>query len=257
MTPSSTITLHPAPADAPGLPRFAVLPALDPPPAIAAAIDQLWADLRRANPRLFDGPILITDPLAELLAARFSAGLAARRASYKTLATAAEVGMSVRALGVQGIVTARDGRGVEHLLLGRRSSDVRVYQGLWENAPSGTLPPPPPGEASIGDAHFVRALLAEGIEEVGLDLNRAAMSFAALLDDAHAQSLDVVLRLAMDQPIDPRTLPCPSHDGGRWEYADTAWIALPDLPAWAAANAHAISPPTHALLGWLNGPRTK
>jgi hypothetical protein len=248
---SPPITLHPTPASAPGLPRFTILPALDPPPPIAAAIDQLWADLKLSNPRLFDGPILITETLADMRLAGDSHVLTARRASYKTLATAADVGMSVRALGVQGIVTARDERGVQHLLLGRRSSEVRIYQGLWENAPSGTIPPPPPEDTAIDDAHYVRALLAEGIEEVGLDLNRAAMSFAALLDDAHAQSLDIVLKLAMDLPIDPRALPCPSQDCGRWEYADTAWIALPDLPAWSATNAHAISPPTLTLLRWI------
>lgn len=254
-----TTTIHPISHGA--SPRIELLPAIDPPPPIAAAINNLWAELRRDNPRLHDGPILITDPLHTTLSratgsprfARAHTGLAliARHATYKTLATAADVGMHVRALGVQGIVTARDASGEEHLLLGRRGSEVRIYQGLWENAPSGTLPPPVPGASLIDQSHFTQALLAEGIEELGLNLSAASISWLAMLDDAEARSLDVVLKLQMQQPIDPRATPCATDDTHPWEYAATQWTPLATLGAWAAQNAHAISPPTLALIRWI------
>ena len=144
-----TITIHPLEAGA--SPRFELLPALNPPPPIAAAIDHLWEELRRTNPRLHDGPILLTSPEDCATTVRFlrtvvpgnptPTPFVARRASYKTLATAADVGLDVRALGVQALLTAHDKSGVEHLLLGRRGSETRIYQGLWENAPSGTISP--------------------------------------------------------------------------------------------------------------------
>lgn len=245
------ITIHPIPAAAAPSLRFNLLPPLDPPPPIAAAIDLVWAELRQASPRLFDGPIVLTDTGAAVLGAAPLDNLPARRATYKTLATAAEVGMTVRALGVQALVIARDAAGVEHILFGRRSSEVRMYPGLWENAPSGSVPPPPAAEQSVALPHLARTLIAEGIEELGISLGAAAMTCIALLDDAEAASLDVVLRVDVGEPINPKARPCPATDG-RWEYADTAWIAVADLPTWVAANADAISPPTRAMLGWLD-----
>jgi hypothetical protein len=182
--------------------------------------------------------------------------LSARRATYKALATAAHVGIDVRALGVQGVITARDASGEEHLLLGRRGSDVRVYQGLWENAPSGTIKPPPESVSSLDLAHFTSALMEEGLEELGLNLRSANISWIALLDDAEALSLDAVLKLEMHHPIDPRAAPCPADDTHRWEYAATAWTPIAQLPDWTERHAHAISPPTRAVLRWLYEPRT-
>jgi hypothetical protein len=242
------IQIHPLLPSSGAALRFDLLPPLNPPPSVAAAIDHLWDDLRRRNPRLHDGPILLADTGAGMTAH----GLVARRATYKTLATAADVGMDVRALGVQGVVTARDAAGEEHLLLGRRGSEVRIYQGLWENAPSGTITPPPADESFIDWAHCTRTLLDEGIEETGLNLSAANMSWIALLDDPEARSLDVVLKLDMHQPIDPRATPCPADDTHRWEYAATAWTPLNQLATWATQNAHAVSPPTRAVIRWIS-----
>lgn len=159
--------------------------------------------------------------------------------------------MQVRALGVQGIVTARDKHGEEHLLLGRRAGETRIYQGLWENAPSGTIAPPAAAQSSLAIADFTKALLDEGLEETGLDLNQAGTSCAALLDDSQAQSLDVVLRIEMRESINPSSVPCSADNTHRWEYAATTWVPTAQLADWVQRHDHAISPPTLAVLRWM------
>ena len=243
------ILIHPSPPGSSTAPRFDLLPPLLPPSEIVAAIDLAWAELKRDNPRLHDGAILLA-----VRGTGIPPVFSVRRDSFKTLATAAQVGMDVRALGVQGIVTARDAAGEEHLLLGRRGSEVRVYQRLWENAPSGTVPPPRPEETFIDWPHFTQALLDEGIEETGLNLSAVNLSRIAMLDDAEARSLDVVLKLDMHQTVDPGAVPCPADDAHAWEYAATAWTPLRSLGMWADQNAHAISPPTRALIRWITDP---
>jgi hypothetical protein len=231
--------------------RFEILPAQ--PPPYSAAIDAAWQALRAQNHRLFDGPIL--------LAERRGDHVSLRPSTYRHLATAPQLSASLRAFGVQGLLIARDARDTPHLLLARRSGEVRIYAGLWENAPSGTvsLPPATSAPGHLDTSALIHALAAEGTEELGLDITHAPATPIALLDDAEANSLDVVLRIDLPGPINPRTLPC-STSHNRWEYADTAWIALPDLEPWCTKNAHAISPPTRTLLSWLNSlgePRAK
>lgn len=227
-------------------------------PEIQAAIDRKWSELRQVNPRLHDGPIL----LAQVHECDWSGKstyiwkhnklvLFIRPDTYKTLATAAHIGREVRALGVQGVVTARDPSGEEHLLLGRRGSEVRIYQGLWENAPSGTVTPPPTTTPFLDQTHFIRALIDEGLEETGLNLSDSNISWIAMLNDSQANALDVVLKLKMRHTIDPRAVPCPANDAHNWEYAATIWTPTSTVATWARQNAHAISPPTRAVIQWL------
>lgn len=255
------IEIHPTPAAMSGALRFDLTPPMQRPPAMQATIDRKWSELRQLNPRLHDGPILLAQVhacdwpgMSSYIWKHDKLVLFIRPDTYKTLATAAHIGMEVRAVGVQGVVTARDADGEEHILLGRRGSEVRIYQGLWENAPSGSVPSPPPGTQFIDSAHFTQALLTEGLEETGLNLAAAGISWIAMLDDAEAHSLDVVLKLQMHQAIDPRAVPCPADDTHAWEYAATAWTPLATLIAWTEQNAHAISPPTRALVRWLMKP---
>ena len=225
------------------------------------AIDRKWSELRNINPRLHDGPILLAEfsyasgsratGSPRFAATRADLAVIARPATYKLLATATHLNTHVRALGVQGIVTAHDASGEEHLLLGRRGSEVRIYQGLWENAPSGTVMPPNSSSSFLDQTHFVSAIIDEGLEETGLNLSNSSISWIAMLDDAQAHSLDVVLKLQMQETIDPRAVPCPADDTHAWEYAATAWTPLATLHAWAEQNAHAVSPPTLALTRWL------
>jgi isopentenyldiphosphate isomerase len=150
-------------------------------------------------------------------------------------------------------VLGRDNTNRHHLLLARRSSEVRIYAGLWENAPSGTVSVSCLDTSTprhLDTSSLKHALAQEGLEELGLDLSTARATPIALLEDAEANSLDAVLRIELAAPINPRTLPCPTTHN-RWEYADTAWIALADLPTWLAKNARAVSPPTRELIPWF------
>jgi hypothetical protein len=216
-----------------------VLDAAAPSPAHAARISAAWESLRAANPRYHDGPILVvicTDPLT------------VRRDTYRTLATAPQLDPSVRSLGVQGIVRGRDAAEHHHILFGRRSSGTRIYGGLWENAPSGGMTTDP-GRSELTLADFTAALREEGLEELGLDLQGAAVTPRCLLDDPQAFSTDVVLDVRIHTPIDPRSLPCPAGDTGRWEYIDAAWVRIDEIRAWMMRDPSAFSPSTLALLG--------
>lgn len=215
------------------------------------AIDASWALARAANPRLYDGPIVLVDADSALLA---QGRLVCRPSSYRTLVAAdtlEALGTRIRALGVQGLVIGRDRDGDKCLLFGRRGPETRVYPGLWENAPSGTVAPPQmlrTGDGRIGLEHLRAALCDEGLEELGIDLSRCVMTPAAIIDDPLAHSIDVVLRVDVTQQIDPRQRPCPTSDAGAWEYLDLAWVPIARVADWLARSRHAISPPTLALL---------
>lgn len=216
-----------------------VLPARVPDTGHGARVAAEWGRLRTANPRYHDGPILVLESLNPLTV---------RRDTYRTLATAAAVDPSVRSLGVQGVVVGRDRAGVEHVLFGRRSSETRIYGGLWENAPSGGVAGPP-GCERLTLPDFVAALRDEGLEELGLDLADAAVTPLCLLDDPRAFSIDLVLGVRPRGVIDPRSLPCPASDGGRWEYIDAAWVGRAEAGVWVGREPGAFSPSTSALAG--------
>lgn len=220
-----------------------------------AAREAAWARLCADNPRLHDGPILRVDP-AELLAGR----LMARRDGYKALATAALTPVEIRndicALGIQALVTAPDSAGRPCVLVARRASTTRIYGGLWENAPSGTVAPPPRSSVAttIGPAELLAALRQEAQEELGLNMSVCSPRFLAWLHDPAARTLDLVVNCSL-----PATtlLPCPA--AANWEYLAAAWVPIADLDSWFTASAHAFSPPTVALFmhqGWLRAAPT-
>ncbi len=103
-------------------------------------IEATWAKLTEANPRLFDGPILA---LAQFNPA--TGAVVCRRDTYRRLTVQGEVETGVVLMAVNGVITARDRAGVEHVLLGRRSVSTRMYGGMWELIPAGGLEPPREG----------------------------------------------------------------------------------------------------------------
>lgn len=218
-----------------------------------AQVDAEWDRLLSEGRRLFDGPLVFVDVAPSSPAWP----LVCRRGGYKELATAHALGRSVRALGVQGLVLARDQDGDECLLMGRRGSTTRVYANLWENAPSGTLAPP----ARIRDAHepmplelsvIIDALRQEADEELGESLgpafDDASIAPAYLLDDPHARSLDFVLTVTLAQTIDSRAGLCRVTDQHAWEYSGTVWVPTSRLSAWVSDRPEQVSPPTAALV---------
>lgn len=214
----------------------------------AARIDAVWEELRRGNDRLYDGPILRAVSVDVE-----SGSLLCRRETYRVLAASARLGLGVRQLGVMGVITGRDSAGREHVLLARRAAQTRIYPGLWELAPSGGVTPPPLNVPRIGSRELSAALADEAEEELALDLSGQDGAAIAVLRDVHACSDDIVLRIELTGPIDPRRGVCPaSNDAAdRWEYLDVAWVAMGDLRGFVDEHRSAIAPPTRALLRWL------
>jgi hypothetical protein len=254
-----SVLVHPIQPEGAGGLRFEIVDEVVNEGTTAGGVERAWNELRQSNPRLFDGPVLLVDREA-ILCGR----LVCRRGSYKQIAThgmisqlgTAQTRSRPWSLGVQGVVVGRDADGDEVVLMGRRSLETRVYGGLWENAPSGTVTPRP-GDERVDLGQFVASLREEGLEEIGVDLGASSVRWIALLEDAHAGSIDVVLKLDAGERVNAARLPCPIHEG-RWEYVDSAWVPTKRLAEWVNSGA-AVSPPTRGLfefLGWIRKQHT-
>jgi 8-oxo-dGTP pyrophosphatase MutT (NUDIX family) len=224
------------------------VPASAPTRPQAARVDEAWASLCAVNPRLFDGPIL------SVLSLDPDAGtITARRENYRWLAVQDTVPTGVRQLGVTGVIVGRDAAGRPHVLLGRRAPQTRSHGGLWELAPSGGLDPPP-GEAAVtlGRADVLGALARESREELGLDADWSSAAIVALYRDDRAHNDDLVARLDLPAPIDPRSPP--RLTGGAWEYTGARWAPTHRIADPTAALAGRFRPPSLALMrlfGWI------
>lgn len=250
-------------------PRVVVVPApmAESPTPLSSEIDRVWNALCADNPALYDGPIVRVESFdAE------RGEVVCSRSSFKHLATADRLGLSTRQLGIVGWITGRDRQGREHVLLGRRGSDTRVYQGLWENAPSGGVSPrllaAPPRETAI-DVLF-EALREEAEEELAMTLaswtevSRSGASVRRWIVDDLAHSLDLVAEIDLGN-IDPTRIDQCGSAGGvaggacarsrpDGEYLDAGWVARDEWSRFATSSPRdVLSPPTLALaasLGW-------
>lgn len=229
-----------------------------PAPADAPEVRAAWAAARADNPDLFDGPILtvhgltVDDHLAiDVRPDRFSRLLAQQRG----------VGSGLRLLGCKGVITGVDAQGVEHVLLGRRGRQTRIYAGQWELAPAGGVDPPAGQQGDLGLHNLVATLVEEGEHELGVDLaQRVEVSAARLVgvaDDRLAASLDLFIALPWRGTVDPRRGWCGASACDR-EYVDACWVSREQLAEWVSASSETayspISPPTRValrLLGWL------
>lgn len=224
-------------------------------PAARARVDEFWNNATRANPRLFDGPMLScveTDPAA--------GALRCRRTTFRFLACQPTIETGTMQTSVTGVLIARDPAGREHILLARRGRQTRVYPNLWELGPSGGIDPPARADShatapTLTGLDVWRQLLLEIDEELGLDL---ALDAATLPDppclcvDHISRSTDVVLPVRLDAAASATALAAPHAEN--WEYADARWIPVDELAAFDRDNAPEIIPPTRALLrlfGWV------
>lgn len=229
------------PGEASSLPGLSVR--IDPhaPPAASAEVKREWALMCDANPRLHDGPVLSVvwfDPDGEAMLARPD--------TYQRLAVQPRVRTGVRMLGVTALLAARDERGREHLLLGRRGERTRIYGGMWELGPAGGLDSWHAGQQEIDPAAIVDQAADEVMEEVGLEV--AGGSIVGVVRDDIACSYDVVVKIDAGDLRAARARP----DG--WEYTEVAWISMEEAKVFAEERA-LIGPATAVLraMGWLDG----
>ncbi len=223
-------------------------------PALPPAGEAAWRELCDHNPRLFDGPIY------RVIAQREGdARLRVALDSYQRLAIQdhPSVGdLGVRLLGVKAVITGEDAAGRAHVLIARRHPQTRSYGGMWEVAPGGSVGPRDVSPAALSEPGLLAHLAREAEEELGVDLVRSTAHGERglwLLKDEAARSVDVVFHRAWRGAIDPRGAACRREDRD-WEYVDTAWLALADLPAFVSRSPEAISPATVAIFGrwsWL------
>lgn len=207
-----------------------------------SAIGREWSRQRDENPRLHNGPILSVQALdpetGEVLA---------RRDTYQRLVVQPRVSTGVRLLAVTGALVARDERGHEHLLLGRRAPGVRMYGGLWEIGPSGGLGVPPAPVTELDAAALSAHLGDEASEEIGIE-TPLGVPVAVVRDDA-ARSDDICLRVEMG-PLERVATLAPAS----WEYTEVLWVPVAELARVDAAEGDSIIAASRVLmrvLGWV------
>jgi len=237
-----------------GLPAMSVLARQSFPPGAddwTPACEHAWRELLDGNDRLHDGPIWSVVELSP-------AALVVRAERYKRLCVQVDsrVGdLGVRVLGVKGLLTGTDKHGTRRVLIARRGSATRIYQGLWELAPAGGVDV----RAALSPGALVATLRGELREELGEHaaevVEGVAPVFVAAVIDPIALSVDVIAQLAWPAVVDPRAGLC-ADAACSWEYVDLAWVSAGDLAAMLAGapggEPHAVlSPPTLAVLSWL------
>ena len=216
-----------------------------------------WEAMRRDKPRLFNGPMLACDSYdASSLTVR------CRLERYQRLAVQPEVLTGVMQLSVTGVMLARDGLGREHVLLGKRSAATRLYEGMWELAPSGGIDPPATTSmldsgARLDGFDAWRQLVLEIDEELDLAIAPDPGRIVGLVSDPIAMSTDLVFRVVLARPLEDLRTPSSGRSGAveasAWEYDDTRWVATDEIAAFDGREPGAIIPPTRALfrlLGW-------
>jgi hypothetical protein len=214
-----------------------------------AAEEACWASLCAANGRVHDGEIL------RVVGVDFERSVVrCERGRYKRLVVSRALGASeeVRILGVKGFIVGRDAAGGEHVLIGRRGAQTRVYGGLWETAPAGGVAVPRDGVTAIGVRELAASVEEEGEEELGVALDTRGARVVAVCRDEVAGSDDVFLRFEMAGVINPRRAGACQHGSGGWEYSDTAWLARADA---AGFDSRGLIAPVRAVLrvlGWVS-----
>jgi len=215
-----------------------------------ARIDECWRLALEANPELHDGPMLCVERMDPATGV-----IACRRGRYRELVAQAmlaeELGawcLGVAQLSVTGLLVGRDGAGGRHVAIGRRSEKTRIYPRMWELAPSGGVESADVGSGG-GIEVLTRALGAEAREELGMALDMSGAQAVALVADADAGSVDVIVRVELPGAIDPlRPVTCGTCT---YEYIDTAWLSERDAEKFGREHAGAIIPPARAALGRL------
>ncbi|QOI99280.1 MAG: hypothetical protein HRU70_01755 [Phycisphaeraceae bacterium] len=224
------MTHDPAVTPVPGG-RLSVRLAGDATPPVGS--DAAWARACAANPRLHDGPLLAV--------VRAEPGLiVCERSTYRSFVTGLAIGVPVKSLGVSGLLWTRDAGRIE-ILMGRRATGVRLYAGLWETAPRGSVrPPPTSGSADLPPDFLAHELRQESLEELGLVPWGTAPSPIALVHDDHARSLDAVLAAEIQRD--------PAPAAASWEYSHIQWMPW-ESPSPITPDT--LSPPTRALFDAL------
>lgn len=229
----------------PSVPPLSIELAADHPPTPDERARRRWDELCAANPRLHDGPIWsvrVFDPSRGVIAVAPD--------SYRRYAVRPSIGEGVSMLAVRGVVTARDASGAWHVLMGQRSPQTRIYGDLWEVIPGGGMPGGGQGDPPPTIAGLIGHLLTEAREEAGLSASAGECSIAGVCDDQYAGGFDVLIDMALTEPLERVVAGMGQRD---WEHREVRWMRVDEVAAFDLHEASRISPPTRAIFrhrGW-------
>jgi hypothetical protein len=235
-----------------------------PPGTTLQDVEARWNELCRANPRLYDGPILSVtnfDPERNIISAY--------RSSFKRLAVKPNVITGVRLLAVTAMLTSRDAMGREHILLGQRGTSTRIFGGLWEVGPSGGVPVPPPTTTHLTFKDLRQGLLDEIKEELGeaaAHIVSGASTHPASNDpndpnapntpgvavayirDHTAHSDDLVIRCTLP----PLEAVAHLASVSNWEYSSALWVPVDTLNQWDTDKTIDATRAALRVLGYID-----
>jgi 8-oxo-dGTP pyrophosphatase MutT (NUDIX family) len=186
---------------------------------VLAEVDRRWAALCSAKPSLHDGRICHV--LGVHRNGHGGASIHIMDCAYRFHAVQDEsFDLGVRHLGVKGMTIDSD-----RVLLGRRSSQVRLYPCMWEFAPGGMVEP------GADPAETLRQELAE---ETGLSAVSEPTPIAIIYDPV-VRCWEIIYQLGVTD-----RQPNPATD----EYAELRWCKPGDWP-------QPLSPPSRQIAALL------
>ncbi len=203
----------------------------------ADAVDVAWQGLCAQNPRYFNGSMLAFDsydPATGVIHASVE--------EYKHHAVRDTVDAGISLLAVTGILIAPDYvRDVGVYLLGKRSTQLHRYGGLWEFGPSGGVDVP-----RVRNTLHLKQITAEVAreikEEIGVRISSRPYAARALVHDDAVGSTDIAIPVVLDHAPAINT---------NWEYTETKWLTLEELYNWTQTHPEELIPTTVELARFL------
>lgn len=243
----------------------------DDPPPPTPDMRSRWDAACRANPRLFNGPILrylsharpLPRPRREAAGEEAPASpplscfIRASRDTYQRYAmqhhdaATADPARDIYHLAVTGVVTARDAGGNDAVVLGRRGASTFIYPRMWEHAPGGGLESPDIDGQLLLEMEEELGLpgLADGSRRDELLEPPGDDDVLGLTTDPNTPSVDVIVRVRLRDGAER------AMNTDSWEYGASRLVPVAALPEFVEREGEAnIIPPTLAIwrgMGWI------
>lgn len=205
------------------------------------AIEGAWQAACASNPKLFDGPILSVrgiDAGGGVIHAapdRFSHVVCDRPGRS----------MATTILSVTGVIESSVGNR-PCVLVARRGRATRSYPGMWEFAPAGGLHAPD-RQGTLGLDRVLQTLRAELAEEVGVTSSLERARAVALVADAAARSLDIIVRAHISGNA-PELRIAGEH---AWECWEARWVFVDEVGRFLRSAEGGVIEPTLGIACWL------
>jgi hypothetical protein len=208
------------------------------------AVAEVWARaLEARGGGLHDSPILVFRRIEKRQGASIVYGEYVPYRFYFARRELEDVGLEADPIGVNGMTVVSEGSS-RSIVLGRRSSTVAWYPGLWEWVPSGGLDRRCARAGGVVD--FAAMLLEEFEEELCLPADRARVEGAfGLVYDRATHTYDVCCKVVA------RSSPRELHEAVRHsgEYSELRLVPESDVAEAAKGFGEALIPTARAMAG--------